>query len=134
VGVKHKKNAPFFQSMVKRINREIMRIYKDLELVEHLGSGLNRILKVYKKDSFIITQNFMRNRFISNTSPINEGVNEGVNRLLKLIEKSPNRKIPFFAKELETSVKNIERWIKKLKADYKVELKGSPITGGYITK
>jgi len=107
-----------------------MRIYKDLELVEYLGSGLDRILKVYKKDSFIITQNFMRNRFISNTSPINEGVN----RLLNLIEQYPNRKTPFFAKELDTSVKNIERWIKKLKADDKVAFRGSPKTGGYITK
>jgi len=61
-------------------------------------------------------------------------INEGVNRLLNLIEKFPNRKTPFFAKELDTSVKNIERWIKKLKADDKVEFKGSPKTGGYIIK
>lgn len=48
-----------------------------------------------------------------------------------LIEKSPNRKTPFFAKELNTSVKNIERWIKELKSDKKIEFIGAPKTGGY---
>ena len=107
-----------------------MRIYKDLELVEHLGSGLNRIMEVYKKESFLISRNFMKNVFISNNALINEGVNS----LFNLVEKYPNRKTLFFAKELETSVKNSERWIKKLKIDGKIEYKGSPKMGGYITK
>lgn len=128
----------FFEGYSKPINREIMRIYKDLGLVEHLGSGLNRIIKAYKKESFLVTQNFMKNIFISNTLPINEGVsegvNEGVNGLFNLIVKYPNHKMPFFAKQLKTSVKNIERWIKKLKADGKIEYKGSPKTGRYISK
>jgi len=45
-----------------------MRIYKDLELVEHLGSGLGRILKAYGKDSFVASQNFMKNIFYSDKS------------------------------------------------------------------
>ncbi len=82
----------------------------------------------------LVSQNFMKNIFISNNQPINEGVNEGVNGLFELIEKYPNRKTPFFAEELGTSVKNIERWIKKLKEDDKIEFKGSSKTGGYIIK
>jgi len=35
----------FFEGYSKPLNREIMRIYKDLKLVEHLGPGLNRIMK-----------------------------------------------------------------------------------------
>jgi predicted HTH transcriptional regulator len=42
-----------------------MRVFKDLELAEHLGSGLDKILKVYDKNSFKITQNFMKNIFMS---------------------------------------------------------------------
>jgi hypothetical protein len=38
---------------------------------------------------------------------------EGVNALLALISKYPDKKTPFFSKELNTSVKNIERWIKQ---------------------
>ena len=55
----------FFAGYSKPINRELMRVFKDVELVEHLGSGLGRILEVYGKDSFEISQNFMRNIFYS---------------------------------------------------------------------
>ena len=119
----------FFSGYSKPISREIMRIYKDLELVEHLGSGLNRILEVYSKDSFVVKENYMRNVFYSNTKKLKD--NEGVKTLLQLIEKYPNKKTPFFVKELNTSVKNIERWIKKLRDEGKVEFIGSSKTGGY---
>ena len=106
-----------------------MRIYKDLELVEHLGSGLNRILEIYSKDSFVIKENFMRNVFYNNTKTL-KGY-EGVNTLYSLIVSEPNNRSTFFANELNTSVKNIERWLKKLKQDKKIEFQGSPKTGGY---
>jgi len=61
-----------------------MQIYKELELVEHLESGLNRILSVYAKDSFIIKQRFMRNIFYSNTNQLQD---EGVKVLYELIKK-----------------------------------------------
>lgn len=130
----------FFAGYSKPINRELMRVYRDLELVEHLGSGLGRILKVYGKESFVISQNFMKNVFVSNTALINEGVNEGVHEgvhegvksLYALIQAKPNNRSPFFALELNTSVKNIERWLKQLKDEEKVEFKGSPKTGGYV--
>lgn len=37
-----------------------MRIYRDLELVESLGSGIPRILRVYGKECFKFTDNFIR--------------------------------------------------------------------------
>ena len=122
----------FFSGYSNPISREIMRIYKDLKLVEHLGLGLNRILKVYSKDSFYIKQNFMRNIFYKNLEPIEN--NEGVKSLYELIENNPNRKTPFFAKKLNTSVKNIERWIKQLRDKDKIEFIGAPKTGGYVAK
>lgn len=39
-------------------NREIMRIFRDVELVEQLGSGMNRMMKVYNPDIFKVTPNF----------------------------------------------------------------------------
>lgn len=44
-------------------NQEIMRIFKDLELVEHLGSGIPRILEFYPKECFRFTENFLRMTF-----------------------------------------------------------------------
>ena len=58
-----------------------------------------------------MSKNLIKNSFISN----NTLINEGINGLLNLIEKHPNRKMPFFSEQLATSVKNSERWIKKLK-------------------
>jgi predicted HTH transcriptional regulator len=37
-----------------------MRIFRDLELVEHLGSGIPRILENYSKDVFELKDNYIR--------------------------------------------------------------------------
>ncbi len=39
-------------------NRELMRVFKDLELVEQLGSGIHRILDAYDASVFKISENF----------------------------------------------------------------------------
>ena len=42
-----------------------MRIFKDLELVEQLGSGIPRILDHYGKESFNFSENFLRMAFVT---------------------------------------------------------------------
>lgn len=37
-----------------------MRIFKDLDMVEQLGSGVPRILKVYSKECFVFGGSFTR--------------------------------------------------------------------------
>lgn len=41
-------------------NKEIMRVFRDLELVEHLGSGVPRILEKYDWSIFTIKPNYLR--------------------------------------------------------------------------
>ncbi|MCK5509476.1 MAG: hypothetical protein KAI50_13270, partial [Desulfobacterales bacterium] len=41
-------------------NKELMRVFKDLEMVEYLGSGVPRILRKYPRSVFIFTPNFIR--------------------------------------------------------------------------
>ncbi len=53
----------FFNGISKPRNKEIMRIFRDVELVEHLGSGVPRILKAYNRDCFIFMDNFIRMSF-----------------------------------------------------------------------
>jgi len=65
-----KNKEKFFKGYSNPINREIMRIYKDLNMVEQLGSGMNRILSYYKKDIFIFDDDFLRMLFISNYDKI----------------------------------------------------------------
>ena len=41
-------------------NKELIRIYRDVELVESLGSDIPRILRAYGEDCFKFTDNFIR--------------------------------------------------------------------------
>ena len=44
-------------------NKILMRVFKDLDIVEYLGSGMPRILKAYPRESFVFTANFIRTVF-----------------------------------------------------------------------
>ena len=59
----------FFDGYSLPRNKELMRIFRDLDLVEHLGSGVPRILRSYGKECFKFTENFLRMIF-----PISEVV------------------------------------------------------------
>ena len=65
-------------------NRELMRVFRDLELVEQLGSGIHRILSAYNKDIFKISDNFLEICFPLEEGYVNvsEQVTEQVKRLL----------------------------------------------------
>ncbi|AQY21182.1 hypothetical protein AB406_0218 [Riemerella anatipestifer] len=65
-------------------NRELMRIYKDLELVEQLGSGVPRILQTYTRDYFKFSDNFLQ--IILPAEEVTEQVTEQVEKLLKVFE------------------------------------------------
>lgn len=52
--------AEFFEGYSIIRNKELMRIFKDLDLVEQLGSGIPRILQAYSKDCFHFSENFLR--------------------------------------------------------------------------
>jgi len=62
----------FFEGYSIPRNKEIMRIYKDLEMVEYLGSGIPHILTAYSKDSFLFTDNFLRMVFPSVETVLSE--------------------------------------------------------------
>jgi predicted HTH transcriptional regulator len=41
-------------------NKVLMRIFRDLDLVEHMGSGIPRIFKYYPKTVYQFSKNFIR--------------------------------------------------------------------------
>lgn len=63
-----------------------------------------------------------------------KGVSEGVSSLADLIRKQPGLRAPALAATLQTSPKNIERWLKQLKNSQLIEFRGAPKTGGYYPK
>ena len=65
----------FFSGASMPRNRELMRIFRDLDLVEQLGSGMNRILHSYDRSIFRISEHFIRVSF-----PFAESPNENAPR------------------------------------------------------
>ena len=63
----------FFEGFSVPRNKELMRIFKDLELVEQLGSGIPRILEHYGKESFSFSDNFLRMTFVAKETTVEDG-------------------------------------------------------------
>jgi len=61
-------------------NKILMRIFKDLDMVEYLGSGIPRILKAYPRESFIFTANFIRTVFPMDSDALDRKVHRKVHR------------------------------------------------------
>jgi predicted HTH transcriptional regulator len=53
----------FFRGFSVPRNKELMRVFKDLGMVEQLGSGVPRILKSYGKECFAFSDHFLRMTF-----------------------------------------------------------------------
>lgn len=53
----------FLKGFSSPTHPELMRIFKDLELVEQLGTGIMRILRVYDKNVYEFSDNFIRVNF-----------------------------------------------------------------------
>lgn len=60
----------FFQGYTVPRNKELMRIFKDLDFVEQLGSGIPRILEAYGTEVFNFSENFLRIILPSTAQPI----------------------------------------------------------------
>jgi len=67
----------FFEGYSVPRNKVLMRVFKDLDLVEQLGSGVPRILESYNKSCFTFTDNFLRM-----VLPVNGGQVGGQAKLL----------------------------------------------------
>ena len=129
-------------------NRLLADLLSRTEYMEKVGTGINRMKESCRLNdnrlSFNFTDSFSVEIYAKDRANegvnegvnegANEGVNEGVKSLYALIMNNPNNRTNFFAKELNTSVKNIERWIKQLKVEGKIDFIGSPKTGGYVVK
>jgi predicted HTH transcriptional regulator len=117
----------FFEGYSKPINRELMRVFKDLELVEHLGSGLDKILKAYDKDSFKITQNFMKNIFFMSARNIKakEEAQEEVQEEAQEDLNETEKKILYYLQDNNLSSKELSNrlGLKSLSGSFKKAIK-----------
>ena len=130
----------FFEGRSMPRNRELMRIFKDLQLVENLGSGVYRILNKYKRTIFKITENFIEICFPydENYQPESEsglveglvkGLVESQQRLVKLIAGNPKISKKEMANVLGISITGIDKSINSLKEKGIIKRIGSNSSG-----
>ncbi|MEW9124630.1 MAG: ATP-binding protein [Thermotaleaceae bacterium] len=128
----------FFSGYSAPRNKELMRVFKDIHLVEQLGSGMIRILKKYDRSIFTITPNFIRVAFpfsnvIEFASEIeNGGLNGGLKSLFDIIKNNPGIKTKEASDLLDNrSISTIEKQMRVLSNKGLIERRGSKKTGGY---
>ena len=80
----------FFDGVSIPRNRVLMRVFRDLELVEQLGSGVPRILQSYGRECFRFMDNFTRMTFPSSEA-ITPQVTPQVIELIKVFQSSHSR-------------------------------------------
>ena len=102
----------FFTGISIPRNKELMRIYRDLDIVESLGSGIPRILRAYGEDCFHFTDNFIRITF---PASVQNAHASGTKSGQKNIE---------WPESVEKSVgKSVEKIIRAMKENPKITVK-----------
>jgi predicted HTH transcriptional regulator len=140
--------AEFFSGVSNPRNKELMRVFRDLEMVEHLGSGIPRILRAYSKESFLFMDNFLRTTFYVDDvvnqykerlgerleerlgERLGENLNKNQQYIIEMISKNPYTTINELSKKIEISTTAIENNLKKLREKGLLKRIGSD-KGGY---
>ena len=124
----------FFAGRSMPRNRELMRVFKDLKFVEQLGSGIRRILKVYSKDIFKMSDNFLEISFPFNSDFYREGSQKSSQKssqkIIELISENKFITTEDMANHIGISRRAISKQIAKLKKEGVIERIGSD-KGGY---
>lgn len=131
----------FFSCSSMPRNRELMRVFKDVGLVEQLGSGMSRILKSYDKSIFQISEHFIKAVFpfaksFNNNRTVrgdvigsDNGDVNGNDVVLKLIVNQPTITANELSRESSYSTRKISRIVKELKESGKITRIGSDRKG-----
>lgn len=150
----------FFGGCSTPRNRELMRVFLDMDLCEQLGSGMKKILRVYPTSIFQISEHFIRVHFEYDKKAlsmlklegkkekdgginggINGGVSGGVNggvnlsktaqRILEYLSVNDNTTTTKITQELSLPKRTTERAIKELRDKNYIIRVGSDKTGYY---
>lgn len=116
----------FFSGFSIPRNKEIMRVFRDLEIVEQLGSGVPRILKAYGREAFEIRKSFLRvimpyAKPFGHAAPVETPVETRVETpvettrfILKSLRENPRLTLAEVAGTIGKSVSAVERASTKL--------------------
>ena len=138
----------FFEGISVPRNKEITRVFRDLRLVEQLGSGVPRIVQIYNQNCFRFSENFLRMTFPSamnqkvdmnnNTRLVEglverlvEGLVENQKKIVFLIHENPTITIKSLSEAIGISPTAIDKNIKKLKEKNIIQRIGGDKSGSW---
>jgi len=131
--------ADFFRCRSMPRNRELMRVFRDMELVEQIGSGLSRILRVYDRSVFEFSPSFTVVTFPFETAFISSNVLLEVGRIhdeakmtLDVIKDHPDATIQDLAELTGKSSITIFRELKRFQTLGRLHREGSRKKGRWI--
>lgn len=135
--------SDFFKGVTAPRNKELIRVFKDVDLIENIGSGILRILKAYDKSCFIFMDNFLRVSFKYRENPFKYEktttqeitqenyamLNETQIHIIKLIKENPSITQKEIAKELEMTRDGVKYNMNVLKEMNIISREGSTKKG-----
>ena len=117
-------------------NRAVARAFKEAGVIERYGSGIARIQSECKKHGNVeVKFEEFQHGFRITLIKSNKNSSVGVNEIYNYIKANQ----PIKANQIAINFPNItqrtiERYIKQLRDEEKIEFKGAPKTGGYVIK
>jgi len=125
----------------KSRNKLIALMFKECGLIEKYGSGIDRIKKAFREHGLKEPLFEERNRGFKVVAykeklagGVNGGVNGGANALHLYIKANPNLKAKEISQNQNIPLRTVERYLKNLKDEEKIEFRGAPKSGGYYAK
>lgn len=139
----------FFRGRSIPRNRELMRIFHDMDWVEQLGSGMRRILRKYPKEIYEISEHFVVVTFTFNSLDNDESSAKGgmkggmksgmktypnlsysLEQIINIIEKQPTISIVAIATRLGKAKSGVQKQIRQLQ-DMGMIRRVGPDKGGH---
>lgn len=148
----------FFAGRSLPRNKELMRIFSDMDLCEQLGSGMKKILRIYPQSVFSVSEHFIDVRFdyaeeameilreqnqADNQKPnvsddrINDRINVIINgriteierNIMELISEQPNATTDMFCQKTGKTARTVSRALKSLQEKGYLKRNGSRKSG-----
>ena len=126
----------FFKCRSMPRNRELMRVFRDMELVEQIGSGMSRILKAYDRSIFELSPSFTVVTFPFEEAFIspNGGVIGKKNSTLDVLKTNPTATIPDLIKLTGKSQRTISRELREYQDTGLLQREGARKSGRWVVK
>ena len=134
----------FFKCRSMPRNRELMRVFRDMELVEQIGSGMSRILKAYDRSIFELSPSFtvvtfpFEKAFITQygmkNGKISEKINDKINSTRDILRGNPTATIPDLAEVTGKSQSTISRELRAYQNAGLLRREGSRKTGRWVVE